>query len=170
MKRAKKARRSTSLLSQCIEKPAAHSGSVTKNCAPMNLDMELGSDGVCDDVWGVFSNWSVVAQSHTFWIRNVQLGRFTSIRGSERSTDEMFTSRRGERRWPMPRLPNNPDRDFSASQSEDDINANIAEFFASRPLGIVELFADPIVRMRLGSLIGEAMNRPTEVAAQSQAR
>jgi hypothetical protein len=51
----------------------------------------------------------------------------------------------------MPRLPNNPDRDFSASQSEDDINADIAEFFASRPLGIVELFADPIVRMRIGS-------------------
>jgi hypothetical protein len=46
----------------------------------------------------------------------------------------------------MPRLPNNPDRDFSASQSEDDINADIAELFASRPLGIVELFVDPIVR------------------------
>ena len=67
----------------------------------------------------------------------------------------------GERRWPMPRLPNNPDRDFSASQSEDDINADIAELFASRPLGIVELFVDPIVRMRIGSLITEAMNRPT---------
>ena len=46
----------------------------------------------------------------------------------------------------MPRLRNNLDRDFSASQSEGDINADIAEFFASRPLGIVELFADPIVR------------------------
>ena len=57
----------------------------------------------------------------------------------------------------MPRLPNNPDRDFSASQSEDDINADIAELFASRPLGIVELFVDPIVRMRIGSLITEAM-------------
>ena len=61
----------------------------------------------------------------------------------------------------MARLPNNPDRDFSASQSEDDINADIAELFASRPLGIVELFVDPIVRMRIGSLITEAMNRPT---------
>ena len=61
----------------------------------------------------------------------------------------------------MPRLPNNPDRDFLASQSEDDINADIAEFFASRPLGVVELFLDPIVRMRIGSLIAEAMNRPT---------
>jgi hypothetical protein len=96
---------------------------------------------------------------------NVHLGGFTSIRGSERSTDEMFTSKRGERRWPMPRLLNNPDRDFLASQSEDDINAEIAEFFASRPLGIAELFADPIVQMRIGSLITEAIN---EAAAQSQ--
>jgi hypothetical protein len=63
----------------------------------------------------------------------------------------------------MPRLPNNPDRDFSVSQSEDEINADIAEFFASRPLGIDELFADPIVRMRIGSLIREAMNRSTRL-------
>ena len=63
----------------------------------------------------------------------------------------------------MPRLPNNPDRDFSVSQSEDEINADIAEFFASRPLGIDELSADPIVRMRIGSLIREAMNRPTRL-------
>ena len=134
--------------------------------------MNLGRHGtwqrpVCDDVWRAYflffnANWSVVARNHhTFGIRNVHLGGFTSIRGSERSTDEMFTSRRGERRWPMPRLPNNPDRDFLASQSEDDINADIAEFFASRPLGVVELFLDPIVRMRIGSLITEAMNRPT---------
>jgi hypothetical protein len=70
----------------------------------------------------------------------------------------------------MPRLPNNPDRDFLASQSEGDINADIAEFFASRPLGIVELFADPIVRMRIGSLIGEAVNRTTRLRRKSQAR
>ena len=63
----------------------------------------------------------------------------------------------------MPRLPTNPDRDFSASQSEDEINTDIAEFFASRPPGTVELFADPIVQMRIGSLIGEAMNRPTRL-------
>jgi hypothetical protein len=75
---------------------------------------------------------------------------FTSIRGSERSTDEMFTLRGGERRWPKPRLPTNPDRDFSASQSEDEINTDIAEFFASRPPGTDELFADPIVQMRIG--------------------
>ena len=58
---------------------------------------------------------------------------------------------------------------FSASQSEGDINADIAEFFASRPLELVELFADPIVRMRIGSLIRES-RKTDEVAAQSQAR
>ena len=61
----------------------------------------------------------------------------------------------------MPCLPNNPDRDFSAGQSEDDINANVAELFASRPLGVAELFADPIVQMRIGRLITEAMSKRT---------
>ncbi len=67
----------------------------------------------------------------------------------------------GRTRWPMPRLPNNPDRDFSAGQSEDDINANVAELFASRPLGVAELFADPIVQVRIGRLITEAMGKRT---------
>ncbi len=61
----------------------------------------------------------------------------------------------------MPRLSNNPDRDFLAGQSEDDIDANIAELFASRPLGVAELFADRIVQMRIGRLITEAMSKPT---------
>ena len=57
----------------------------------------------------------------------------------------------------MPRLPNNPDRDFSADPSEDDVNANVVELFASRPLGLAELFADQIVQMRVGRLITETM-------------
>jgi hypothetical protein len=61
----------------------------------------------------------------------------------------------------MPRLPDNPDRDFSAYQSEDDINANVAELFASRPLGVAELYADAIVQMRIGRLITEAMSDRT---------
>ena len=73
---------------------------------------------------------------------------------SEHSTREVFTSRRS---WPMPHLPNNPDRDFSADPSEDDINANVVELFASRPLGLAELFADQIVQMRVGRLITETM-------------
>jgi hypothetical protein len=56
----------------------------------------------------------------------------------------------------MPRLPNNSDRDFSASQSEDDIHADIAELFASQPPEWDDFFADPIVRTRIGTLITEA--------------
>jgi hypothetical protein len=70
----------------------------------------------------------------------------------------------------MPRLPNNPDRDFLAGQSEGDINANIAELFASRPLGIAELFADPIVQMRVGRLITEAMSKPTRPRRADKSR
>ncbi len=54
--------------------------------------------------------------------------------------------------WTMPRLPDNPDRDFSASQSEDDIHAEIAELFAGRTQGMLELFVEPAVRMRVGML------------------
>jgi hypothetical protein len=61
----------------------------------------------------------------------------------------------------MPRLPNSSDRDFSASQSEDDIHADIAELFASQPPEWDDFFADPIVRTRIGTLITEAMNRST---------
>ena len=53
----------------------------------------------------------------------------------------------------MPRLPSDSDHDFSASQSEDDIHAEIAELFASRTPGILELFVDPSVRMKVGVLI-----------------
>ena len=84
-------------------------------------------------------------------------------RESEHSTHEMFTSTREEWWWPLPPLPNNPDRDFSAGQSEDVTNANVAELFASRPLGVAELFADPIVQTRIGRLITEAMSKPTRL-------
>jgi hypothetical protein len=61
-------------------------------------------------------------------------------------------------------LPNDPDRDFSARQSQDDIYAEIAELFASRPPGMLELFADRIVRIRVGVLIAQAqaMAAPTK--------
>jgi hypothetical protein len=109
-----------------------------------------------------YANWSVVAQSHTF----LEFGMCTwadllrSAGGNVRPTKCLH--REGENGGSLC-LACPTDRDLSASQSEDDINADIAEFFASRPLGIVELFVDPIVRMRIGSLIGEAMNRPTRL-------
>ena len=98
---------------------------------------------------------------HRFGMRVVHFRSSFDPSESEHSTHEMFTSTRGEPRWPMPRLPNNPDRDFSAGQSEDYINANVAELFASRPLEVTELFADPIVQMRIGRLITEAMSKRT---------
>jgi hypothetical protein len=152
--------------SQCSDTPAGHSGSVTLETV---RQCTFGRHGTwqrrCVTMYGghVFSIFqrvgSVVAQSHTFWDSESADLR----RSAGRNVRPTKCLHRGgaERRWPMPRLPNNPDRDFSASQSEDDINADIAELFASRPLGIVELFVDPIVRMRIGSLITEAMNRPT---------
>ena len=68
----------------------------------------------------------------------------------------------GRNGWPMSRLPNDPHRDFSASQSEDDFHAKIAELFASRTPGMLELFVDPIVRMKVGVLIAQAMAAPTK--------
>jgi len=69
----------------------------------------------------------------------------------------------------MPCLPNNADRDFSASPSVK-IAANIEELFASRPLRVDELFADPIVRMRIGMLIARAMNTPTRPQRRVKSR
>ena len=68
----------------------------------------------------------------------------------------------------MPRLPDNPDRDFSASQSEDDIHAEIAELFAGRTQGMLELFVEPAVRMRVGMLIAQAMGAPTKPQRQDK--
>ena len=62
----------------------------------------------------------------------------------------------------MSRLPDHPDRDFSASQSEDDIHAEIAELFAGRTQGMLEFFVEPAVRMRVGMLIAQAMAAPTK--------
>jgi hypothetical protein len=123
----------------------------------------------CDDASGIFLYFSTqiglsLRNCSTFWDSEcVHLGGFYFDPRVGTFDRRNVYIEKGRTAVAMPRLPNNPDRDFSASQSEDDINADIAEFFASRPLGIVELFADPIVRMRIGSLIREAMNRPTRL-------
>jgi hypothetical protein len=69
----------------------------------------------------------------------------------------------------MPRLPNKTDREVSASPS-DKIAADIAELFASRSLRVDELFADPIVRMRIGTLIARAINKPTRPQRRVKSR
>jgi hypothetical protein len=63
----------------------------------------------------------------------------------------------------VPRLPNNPDRDFSANASNEKFAADIAELFASEPPGVDEAFADSNVRMRIGNLIAQAMDRPAKL-------
>jgi hypothetical protein len=53
----------------------------------------------------------------------------------------------------VPRLPNNPDRVFSTSQSEDDVAAAIANLFATPPPRVDELFVDTDVRTKIGVFI-----------------
>jgi hypothetical protein len=60
----------------------------------------------------------------------------------------------------MVRTPDDPGRDFSASQSDDNIDVDIAELFASQPPGVEEFFADSKVGMRIGMLIAQAINKP----------
>lgn len=59
----------------------------------------------------------------------------------------------------MPRSSNTPEHNFSARPSDDKIDADIVELFASQPPGVDELFADSAVRMRIGMLITQAMNK-----------
>jgi hypothetical protein len=70
----------------------------------------------------------------------------------------------------MPRLPHNPDRDFSASPRDGKFHADVAEFFATTPLAMGDFFADPIVQMRIGALITRAMNGPTKPQRRGKSR
>jgi hypothetical protein len=63
----------------------------------------------------------------------------------------------------MPRLRDSPDWDLSTGASDEKLAADIAELFAARPLGVDEAFADSIVRMRIGNLIAQAMDRPAKL-------
>jgi hypothetical protein len=60
----------------------------------------------------------------------------------------------------MLRFPGTFDRDVSAKPSDHEIDADIAALFASPPPTVDEFFADSIVRMRIGTLITQAMNKP----------
>jgi len=70
----------------------------------------------------------------------------------------------------VPRLPNNPDRDFSTSQSEDDVAAAIANLFATPPPRVDELFVDTDVRTKIGVLIAQAINKPKGRDADTKSR
>ena len=76
---------------------------------------------------------------------------------------KLFTPWGQKWRCPVPRLPNNPDRDFSAGQNEDDIHADIAEnLFESLVVGYGQLIDDSRVRFRIAEIIARAMSRRTE--------
>jgi hypothetical protein len=70
----------------------------------------------------------------------------------------------------MPRLPHNPNRDFSASPRDEKFDADVAELFASTPPVVGEFFADPIAGMRIGTLIARAMSRPTRPQRRDKSR
>ena len=57
----------------------------------------------------------------------------------------------------MARLSTNPDRDFSAGygKAEPDLD----RWQAEPPLPLDDLFNDPVIRERIGQLIGSAMRR-----------
>jgi hypothetical protein len=63
----------------------------------------------------------------------------------------------------MRRLPDNPDRDFSAGCG-DDIHEDIAEnLFMSLVVGYSQLIHDSQVRFRIGEMIARAASQPTRL-------
>ena len=71
----------------------------------------------------------------------------------------------------MSRSTNNPDRDFSAGPFEGELDEGTAKrLFASRPLSVIELSFDPIVRMRVGKLIALAVSTTTRLRRRLSSR
>jgi hypothetical protein len=167
VKRAKDGRVPLPSYSQCIETPADHSGSVTKNCAPMKSwsTWNLAAT-VCDDVLGAYILFSTriglsLRNHSTFWDSECALGRIYLIRGRNVRPTKCL-HREGENGGgPCLACPKIQTVIFWPVKAKTISMPTLLELFASRPLGVVELFLDPIVRMRIGSLITEAMNRPT---------
>jgi hypothetical protein len=61
----------------------------------------------------------------------------------------------------MPRLLNNPDRDFSVNPSNDKIDPDIDDnLFTSLVVGYSQHIDDSRVRFRIGEIIAQAMSRP----------
>jgi hypothetical protein len=67
----------------------------------------------------------------------------------------------GARRCAMPRLPDNPDRHFSAGDCRDNIENDIGNLFESLVAGYGRLLDDSQVRFRIGEIIDQAMSQPT---------
>ncbi len=58
---------------------------------------------------------------------------------------------------PMARLSPNPDRDFSAGYEKH--HSEIDRLLAEPPLPWDDILDDPVIRQRVGKLIGDAMRR-----------
>jgi hypothetical protein len=92
-------------------------------------------------------------------------------RYSERLTGGNVYADGGQKgRYPVPRVSDDPNREFLANQGEDSIGANIAELFASPAPELDELFADPMVRTRIGVLIAQAITEPTSPQRRLKSR
>ena len=63
----------------------------------------------------------------------------------------------------MPRLPNNPDRDFSAEPADNIHDETVEEMFESYIVGYSQLYDDARVRRRIGEIISCATSRPTRL-------
>ena len=69
----------------------------------------------------------------------------------------------------MPRLPDNPDRHFSAEECRDNIENDIAEnLFVSLVAGYGQLMDDS--RIRIGEIIAQAMSEPTRPPSRKRFR
>jgi len=71
----------------------------------------------------------------------------------------------------MPRVPDNPDRNFSADECRDNIENDIAEnLFESLVAGYGQLMDDSRVRFRIGEIIAQAMSQPTRPPGRKRFR
>jgi hypothetical protein len=71
----------------------------------------------------------------------------------------------------MPRLPDNPDRDFSAGECGNDIEDEVAEnLFASLVAGYSKLIDDSQVIFRIGEIIRRAMSQPIRLPSRKRPR
>ena len=70
----------------------------------------------------------------------------------------------------MARLPDNPDRDFSAKCTNDIHDETVEEMFASYIVGYGQLLHNSQVRFRIGEIIDHAKTRPNRYPRRHKSR
>jgi hypothetical protein len=63
----------------------------------------------------------------------------------------------------MRRLPDNPDRDFSAGCGDDIYDDTAENLFTSLVVGYSQLIHDSQVRFRIGEIVAQAASQPTRL-------